>query len=57
MNTTTTTLTAEQTAQVESYIKQGIDRATAIRVVTAKGRKPSQSKGNLGYNQGFSLLK
>jgi hypothetical protein len=60
MNTTTKTLTAEQTAQVESYVKQGTDRETAIRVVTAKGRKPIQDSRQyaaLNGERGFSLLK
>lgn len=50
-------LTKEQQEQVESYVKQGIDRQTAIRVVTAKGRKPANLKGNLNGSREFSLFR
>lgn len=57
MNATTKTLTSEQQANVDRWVQQGMDRETAIRVATAPSRKPKATKGNLNYNQGFSLLK
>lgn len=55
MNGTTNNQTKEQ--QIENLIKQGVDRATATRIVNAKPAK-STARGSLnGSSQGFSLLK
>lgn len=56
-NATTKTLTAEQQANVDRWIAQGVDRETAIRVATVPVRKAREVKGTLTSQQGFSLLK
>jgi len=55
---TTTTFTAEQEAQIASYIKQGQDRQTAERIVKAdaRNRKPAARPGTL-YTKEFSLFR
>lgn len=51
-----TNLTAQQEAQVASYIKQGCTREQAVRIVTARPAK-SSAKGNLNTSNGFSLMR